>query len=142
MKSLAIIIGKAPEKYSEDSLKSEIVTWHVDLEINSAIEISRQQAFIAFNFLRQHFEIKNLSEEHEIYVNGRSITSYDDPLPLESSDVVQIGSEDFIFLLPLDSNLNLRTKRFQKEQQNVEAEGESENLEQENEEQQELIIAT
>lgn len=83
--------------------EKEVVTWHVDLEINSAIKISRQQAFIAYNFHWGHFEIKNLSEEHEIYINGKSLTSDMDPMPLESSDMVQIGTEDFIFLLPMET---------------------------------------
>ena len=126
MKTLAIIIGRAPQKYNKDMNQDEIVTWHVDLEINSAIKISRQQAFIAFNFLTQKFEIKNLSDEHKIYINGKAIGGYDDPVALESSNVIQIGSEDFIFLLPLDSNLPKKTKPKQKDQNVTKIKHESE----------------
>jgi hypothetical protein len=107
MKSLAIIIGRAPPKYSKNYTDPNLTTWHVDLEINSFIpsvtKVARQQAYIAFNFTTENFEIKNLSETQEIYINGKGYSSNDDTVALESSDMIQIGTEDFIFLLPIDS---------------------------------------
>ena len=58
MKSLAIIIGRAPSKSKDDNVEQELISWQVDLEINSGIKISRQQAFIAYNFYNEQFEIK------------------------------------------------------------------------------------
>ena len=93
----------------------ELQTWHVDLEINSSIPSDtrnpRQQAFIVFNFHNEQFELKNLSEEQEIFVNGSSYTYVDDPIILENNDMVQIGGEDFVFLIPTDSKINLRNKK-------------------------------
>ena len=103
MKNLAIIIGRAPPKNKDDKNEQDWITWHVDLEINSAVKISRQQAFIAYNFYNEEFEIKNLSRENEIYVNCTPYTYKNDPVPLKSSDVIQIGTEDFVFLLPVES---------------------------------------
>ena len=104
MKQLVIIIGRAPPKINPNLSETEQVTWHVDLELNPSIPqttpLPRQQAFIAYNFDKGHFEIKNLSENQEIYVNGDSYTYLDPACPLENSDMVQIGTEDFVFLLP------------------------------------------
>ena len=133
MKSLVIIIGKAPRKYHKNIEDPEMTTWHVDLEINSSIpsdvDPCRQQAFIAFNFMKEQFEIKNLSEKQEIYVNGKSYTFYDDPVKLESNDMVQIGTEDFVFLLPIDSKTKPKndqkkevTKKENKETENKDVE--------------------
>lgn len=103
MKSLIIIIGKAPPKFSK-AKTSEITTWQVDLEINPSIPSessgARQQAFIAFNFHTEQFEMKNLAADQPVYVNGKSYTHFDDPVPLETNDMIQVNSEDFVFLLP------------------------------------------
>jgi hypothetical protein len=104
MKSLAIIIGRAASEEDKEAMKeNEELVWHVDLEINSAIDISRQQAFIAYNFQKEQFEIKNLSENNEIYVNGKTVKHEHLAAPLDSSDLIQIGTEDFVFLLPMES---------------------------------------
>jgi len=104
MKSLAIIIGRAAFEEDKEAMKeNEELVWHVDLEINSAIDISRQQAFIAYNFQKEQFEIKNLSENNEIYVNGKTVKHEHLAAPLDSSDLIQIGTEDFVFLLPMES---------------------------------------
>ena len=47
-----------------------------------------------------------MSEEHEIYVNCTPYTWSNDPIPLKSNDVIQIGTEDFIFLLPVESKIS------------------------------------
>jgi hypothetical protein len=103
MKTLSIIIGRAPPRYTKNYTDPNLTTWHVDLEINSFVpsvtKIARQQAFIAFNFMTENFEIKNISEEQEIYVNGKGYTCNDEAVALESSDMIQIGkSQNLIFI--------------------------------------------
>ncbi|CAI2370770.1 unnamed protein product [Moneuplotes crassus] len=113
MKSLVIIIGRAPTPVLKNTNTPHTtagrgfkgsITWHVDLEINPSIPTSaatsRQQAFIAFNFYTENFEIKNLSETQLLYINGKSYSHSDDPVPLETNDMIQVNSEDFVFLLP------------------------------------------
>jgi hypothetical protein len=109
MKNLSIIIGRAPPS-PEDQAKTKdaylrsqsnkIVTWHVDVEINSP-KISRQHALIAFNFDMKAFQLINLSHKYKIKLNGEKISPGSPAARLESRDLISIGTENFAFLLPV-----------------------------------------
>jgi hypothetical protein len=55
-----------------------------------------------YNFEKEIFEIKNLSKKYPLYVNGDPLYQKDHPLPLGSKDVVSVGGETFVFLLPVN----------------------------------------
>lgn len=109
MKSLSIILGRAPQspdeqiKSKEAYLKkkaNKVVTWYVDVEINSP-KVSRQHAMIAYNFENRSFQLINLSHKHKIKLNGDKLSPGSAPVNIESRDIITIGEESFAFLLPV-----------------------------------------
>lgn len=105
MKDLSIIIGRKPEKHGVRGIKNcedENVTWEVDLDLGSHKRVSKQHAFLAFNFLDNCFEIKNISTKHSIFVNDEEIKPWQ-IISLSSRSIIKIGSIEFYFLLPVEN---------------------------------------
>lgn len=105
MKELSIIIGRKPEKHGVRGIKNneeENVTWEVDLDLGSHKRVSKQHAFLAFNFLDNCFEIKNISTKHPIYVNDEELKPWQ-IMSLSSRSLIKIGSIEFYFLLPIEN---------------------------------------
>ena len=99
IKKLHCIIGRSPMKFKRAS--NPIHTkWAVDLDLGpKAKKVSKQHALIAYNFLINSFEIKNISKKFNIKVNGE-IMNYNEEMILTNKSVIYIGNEDFYFLLP------------------------------------------
>ena len=99
IKKLHCIIGRSPMKYKRASNPMH-TKWAVDLDLGpKAKKVSKQHALIAYNFLINSFEIKNISKKFNIKVNGE-IMNYNEEMILTNKSVIYIGNEDFYFLLP------------------------------------------
>ena len=93
------IIGRSPMKFKRASNPMH-TKWAVDLDLGpKAKKVSKQHALIAYNFLINSFEIKNISKKFNIKVNGE-IMNYNEEMILTNKSVIYIGNEDFYFLLP------------------------------------------
>lgn len=99
IKKLHCIIGRSPMKFKRASNPMH-TKWAVDLDLGpKAKKVSKQHALIAYNFLINSFEIKNISKKFNIKVNGE-IMNYNEEMILTNKSVIYIGNEDFYFLLP------------------------------------------
>jgi hypothetical protein len=117
IKKLCCLIGRAPIKYGVplNSLSANKnsnnkvapptenlgkTTWHVDVDLGQNRKISKQHALIAYNFQTCSWEIQNLSKKYPLKVNGEDI-KYGEDMPLTSKTLINIGNQEFYFLLPL-----------------------------------------
>lgn len=117
IKKLYCIIGRAPIKYGVplNSLSSNKnsnnkvapptenlgkTTWHIDVDLGQNRKISKQHALVAYNFQTCSWEIQNLSKKYTLKVNGEDI-KYGEDMPLTSKTLINIGNQEFYFLLPL-----------------------------------------
>ena len=98
IQKLYCIIGYKPKKHDIDSNKCNTV-WEVDVDLGHIKNVSKQHAFIAYNFHIKSFEIKNLSKKFSIRVNGVQM-NYNEEMPLSHKSVINIGNQEFFFLLP------------------------------------------
>ena len=120
MKKLYCIIGRAPVKFgiqmnssgnsknnkNETNLISAVsdnsgnTTWHIDVDLGQNKRISKQHGIIAYNFHTCSFEILNISKNFPIKVNGE-IINYGEDMPLTSKSLINIGNQEFYFLLSI-----------------------------------------
>jgi len=105
MPKLYCVIGRSPLNYKASAKKIEKVkvVWHVDIDLATFAnqkKVSRQHALVAFNFHRQHFEIKCLSRKYPVMVNRQTLAFGEEPRPLKSGDIVAVAQESFFFMLP------------------------------------------
>jgi predicted component of type VI protein secretion system len=104
MKKLYCILGRAPMKNgvmlgnTNSTLGNK--TWHIDVDLGQKRKISKQHALIVYNFQTCCFEIKNLSKNIPIKVNGEYLI-YNEEMPLSSKSSIIIGNQEFYFLLPI-----------------------------------------
>ena len=98
IKKLYCIIGYKPVKYDNISNKC-YTTWEVDVDLGHIKNVSKQHALIVYNFQIKSFEIKNLSKKFSIRVNGVQM-NYNEVMPLSHKSVINIGNQEFFFLLP------------------------------------------
>ena len=107
IKKLYCIVGRAPVKYgvllNSDTNYAEMqnTTWLVDVDLGQNRKISKQHALITYNFENGVFEIKNLSKKFKLKVNGESL-NHDEEIQLTSKSIIQIASQEFYFLLPIN----------------------------------------
>ena len=98
IKKLHCIIGRKPMKYNKPTNPTN-TTWEIDVDLSYGKKISKQHALIVYNFIVGSFEIKNLSKKFPIKVNGE-LMNYNEEMPLLSKSYINIGNQDFYFLLP------------------------------------------
>ena len=98
IKKLYCIIGYKPIKHDNISNKC-YTTWEVDVDLGHIKNVSKQHALIVYNFQIKSFEIKNLSKKFSIRVNGVQM-NYNEEMPLSHKSVINIGNQEFFFLLP------------------------------------------
>ena len=98
IKKLYCLIGYKPVKHDNTNNKS-YTTWEVDVDLGHTKNVSKQHALIVYNFNRKSFEIKNLSKKFPIRVNGLQM-NYNEEFPLSHKSVINIGNQEFLFLLP------------------------------------------
>ena len=98
IKKLYCIIGYKPVKHDNISNKC-YTTWEVDVDLGHIKNVSKQHALIVYNFVLKSFEIKNLSKKFPIRVNGVQM-NYNEEMPLYHKSVINIGKQEFFFLLP------------------------------------------
>jgi len=92
MRNTHIIIGRSPQKVTS--------RWLVDLDLGRSKLVSRQHALIVYNFRDQRFEIRCLSKNARIKVDGKTYRLQDGSVPLRNLSVISIGAETFAFVLP------------------------------------------
>ena len=98
IKKLYCIIGYKPIKHDNISNKC-YTTWEVDVDLGHIKNVSKQHALIVYNFHNKSFEIKNLSKKFPIRVNGVQM-NYNEEMPLSHKSTINIGNQEFFFLLP------------------------------------------
>lgn len=98
IKKLHCIIGRKPIKYNKPGNPVNTV-WEVDVDLYPSKKISKQHALIVYNFIDKCFEIKNLSKKFPIKVNGEFM-NYNEETPLRNKSVINIGNQEFYFILP------------------------------------------
>ena len=98
IKKLYCIIGYKPVKHDNISNKC-YTTWEVDVDLGHIKNVSKQHALIVYNFQKKSFEIKNLSKKFPIRVNGVHM-NYNDEMTLSHKSIINIGNQEFFFLLP------------------------------------------
>ena len=104
MKKLNCIIGRLAEKHSLRGFvcENQEITYDLDVNLGSHKRISKQHAFISFNFSENCFEIKNISKKFCLQVNGEDVLPGNE-MPLSSRSVIKIGHKEFYFLLPIEN---------------------------------------
>ena len=98
IKKLYCIIGYEPVKHDNISNKCH-TTWEVDVDLGHIKNVSKQHALIVYNFELKTFEIKNLSKKFPIRVNGIQM-NYNEEMELQHKSLINIGNQEFFFLLP------------------------------------------
>ncbi len=98
IKKLYCIIGYKPVKHDNISNKCH-TTWEVDVDLGHIKNVSKQHALIVYNFELKTFEIKNLSKKFPIRVNGIQM-NYNEEMELQHKSLINIGNQEFFFLLP------------------------------------------
>ena len=98
IKKLYCIIGYKPVKHDNISNKCH-TTWEVDVDLGHIKNVSKQHALIVYNFELKTFEIKNLSKKFPIRVNGIQM-NYNEEMELQHKSMINIGNQEFFFLLP------------------------------------------
>jgi len=92
------------QKY-EVSLGRKSNKHEADINLGNQMNISRHHAVIRYNFEKAGFEMQVFGKNGAT-INGKSVTPDDEPCPLKSKAVVQIGEAAFYFLLPADKHDN------------------------------------
>ncbi|KNC84559.1 hypothetical protein SARC_03232 [Sphaeroforma arctica JP610] len=94
MQTLSIIIGRT----AAVSLTTE--PSHLDVDLTGYDGIDTRHCTIMYNFDREMFELKVLSETHPVQVNDLLLKKSSRPHMLRSKDLVIVGDAHFYFLLP------------------------------------------
>jgi len=80
--------------------KTRKYKWHVDVDLVTNGNVSRQHAVILYNFEQENYEIKCLSKKNPVKVGDFFFFFKDKPCPLTSKTMITIGNESFVFYLP------------------------------------------